>query len=379
MKIISIDAIPLGASLSKAFKFGHVIRLSSSNVIIKVTSDTGHIGWGEACPVPQLTGETQQSIVSVITERLTPLLIGANPLSWRAIVVGLEPCLVGYTFTRAAIETALLDLVGKATGVPIWQVLGGRFREEIELHGSVGWDSDPQAVVAEAHRQSAEFRTIKLYVGPGELDADLHTIAAVREAVPDHVDFIVDVNGLWSRSDVIRAASSLSAARVRLLEQPLDPVDREGAQVATRLYRDTFGIDVAVDEGLRTARDAVRTGVEHSASVATVAVLKLGGPATALNVATAAADYGLGVMVGSVVELGIATAVGAHLAACVERLDYPAYLMGPTKYARQITGDGLRVTSGRLVVPSGPGLGVEIDEETIASMDLRQRKPPTSA
>ncbi len=373
MKIVSIEAIPLAAKLSKPFKFAHIVRLNSSNVVVKIVTDSGHVGWGEACPVPQLTGETQQSVVAVIEDRLRPLLLGAEALSWRALLVGMEPQLVGYTFTRAALETALLDLVGRATGAPIWQVLGGRFRDKIELHGSIGWDSDRAKVVAEAQKQSAEFSTLKLYVGKGDFDDDLNTVAAVREAVPAHVDFIVDVNGLWSRSDAVRAAPRLGEAGVSLLEQPLVPTDQDGAVAITKLYRDSYGIDLAIDEGLCTVRHAVSAGTKHSASVATVAALKLGGPAKALEVASAAAEYGLGVMVGSVVELGIATAAGAHLAAAIERLEYPAYLMGPAKYARQITGEGMPVVDGRLIVPSGAGLGVEIDEEAIASMDLRRR------
>lgn len=379
MKIASIEAIPLHATLSKPFKFGHVIRLVSANVVIKITGEDGAVGWGEACPVPQLTGETQQSIVDIVDNRLAPLLVGVEPLSWRSIMTRLESSLVGYTFTRAAIETALLDLVGRSIGAPIWQVLGGRFREEIELHGSVGWDSDTQTVVDEVRRQAAEFRTIKLYVGPGDLDADLRTVAAVRGAVPDEIDFIVDVNGLWSRSDAVKAASRLAEAGVSLLEQPLPPADLEGAQLITKLYRDDLGIDIAMDEGLRTARHAARAGAEHSASIATIAMLKLGGPATALHVAITAAEYGLGVMVGSVVELGIATAAGVHLAACIERLDYPGYLMGPRKYSHQVTAEKNQVIDGRFIVPTGVGLGVEIDEEMITSMDLRRTGPSIHA
>lgn len=373
MKIAKVDAIPLDARLKESFKFGHVVRERSSNVLVRLETDEGLVGWGEACPVPQLTAETRESVVSVVQERVEPFLRGRDPQSWRSTLTLLEPRLFGFVFTRAAVQTALLDLTGKATGSPIWAVLGGRHREMLELHGSVGWDEQPEVIAETACRQSAEFGTIKLYAGPGELSADLDRLAAARAAVGPATALIVDVNGLWSRSDALHAAPRLAELGVRLVEQPLPARDTAGMREITRIYGERYAIDVAADEGILSDRDAVHTGDARAAAVATIGVCKLGGPAAALDTARTALAHGLSTMVGSVVELGIAAAVGAHVAACIPRLAYPSYLMGPRKYARQITGDGMPIQDGTLTIPTGPGLGVEIDEDAIDELDLRKR------
>ncbi|GAA2585431.1 muconate cycloisomerase family protein [Dactylosporangium fulvum] len=373
MKITKIDAIPLDARLKEPFKFGHVVRERSSNVLVRVETDEGLVGWGEACPVPQLTAETRESVVSVLSERVEPFLRGRDPRSWRTTVSLLDRRLVGFTFTRAALETALLDLTGKAAGSPIWAILGGRYRETLPLHGSVGWDERPEVMVETATRQAAEFDTLKLYVGPGELAADLDRLATARAALGPATALIIDVNGLWSRSEALRAGPRLAELGVRLVEQPLPARDPTGMREVTRIYGERYGIDVAADEGILSDVDAVYTAGTHAAAVATIGICKLGGPAAALDAARSALAHGLSAMVGSVVELGIAAAAGAHLAACVPQLAYPSYLMGPRKYAQQITGDGMPIRDGVLTVPNGPGLGIEIDLDAIDALDMRKR------
>lgn len=373
MKIVEIDAVPLDAQLSAPFKFGHVVRTRSANVIVRIMSDDGVVGWGEACPVPQLTAETQASVCEIITERVAPALADADPLHWRRLMHDLAPRLVGCPFTAAAVETALLDLVGRALGLPVSVLLGGRYRESVEVHGSVGWDEDAHVVVAAAGRQAELFDMLKLYAGRGELSGDLTRIEAVRAAVGDGHPFLVDVNGLWAPIDAMRAAPRLEAAGVTLLEQPVSPGDDAGMAEVTRQFGEQYRIDVAADESVLRAADVIPTARQRSARVVNIGLSKLGGPAAARDVATVAYAAGLTVMLGSVVELGIAATAGLHLAAALPALAYPSYLMGPLKYVEQITYPPMAPVDSRLEVPAGPGLGVEIDADAVAAMDLRHR------
>ena len=86
-----------------------------------------------------------------------------------------------------------------------------------------------------------------------------------------------------------------------------------------------------------------------------------------------AAAVGVGVMVGSVIEMGIATAMGLHLAAALPNLAYPSYLMGPLKYREQITAEQIAVVDAHVAVPQGPGLGIDVDEEALRRLDVRSR------
>jgi muconate cycloisomerase len=372
VKVVEVEAIPLRAALRQPFKFGNVVRTRSANVLVRVTTDDGHVGWGEACPVPQLTGETAGSVAEAVRDRVAPRLLGADPRSWRTLASTLSGALYGYPFTRAAVETALLDVTGRSLGLPIWAVLGGRYRSTVRVHGSIGWDEDATVVAENAHRQAGQFRTLKLYAGRGELSRDLDMLGAARAAVGDGVDFIVDVNGQWSRAQALAAGARLHQLGVSIVEQPLPPDDLTGMRDVTRFYGESFGIAVAADEGIRTPHDAFVHATASSAAVVTLGIAKTAGPVAALDIARFASGEGLSVLVGSVVELGVATMCGLHLAACVPTLPYASYLMGPQKYATQVTDGGLEVRDGHLRVPDGPGLGIEVDLDAVE----RLRVPP---
>jgi L-alanine-DL-glutamate epimerase-like enolase superfamily enzyme len=131
--------------------------------------------------------------------------------------------------------------------------------------------------------------------------------------------------------------------------------------------------DVIADEAVRTVADSASVAAARSATVVNVGHSKLGGPTAALQAAQVAAAHGLGVMVGSVIELGIATAMGLHLAAAWPQLSHPCYLMGPLKYREQITAEQIEVVDSSVTVPTGPGLGVTVDEAQLRDLDARRR------
>lgn len=374
MKIVSIDAIPLGARLSAPFRFGHVVRVSSANVLVRAVTDDGITGWGEACPVPQLTAETQGSICAIIADRVTPVLAGADPLQWRPLLDQLQAQLTGCPATSTAVSTALLDLSGRALGTPVSTLLGGRRRDAVEVHGSIGWDENPQTVAARARDQASRYRMLKLYAGRGNLEGDLARIEAARDAVggTGH-PFLLDVNGLWTPLQALQAAPRLRDAGVVLVEQPVSPRDPAGMAEVTRCLGEHHGIDVAADESVRDTTSVLAVAAQRSARIINVGLSKLGGPHAAADTATVAAAAGLGAMVGSVVELGIATAAGLHLAASLPHLAYPSYLMGPLKYARQVSWPQPVPEDSNIAVPTGPGLGIEIDADAVAAMDLRRQ------
>ncbi|MBO0805022.1 MAG: hypothetical protein J2P25_18350 [Nocardiopsaceae bacterium] len=369
MRIAAVEAVPLTAALQETFRFGTTDRTTSPNVVVVVRTDEGHEGYGEACPVPAFTGETQSSIVDLVEGRVAPVLIGADPLARSPLLHALAGTARFAPFTAAAVDTALLDLAGRILGVPAHALLGGAFRDRVEVHGSVGWQEDPADMARTAARQAATYRTLKVYAGRGELSADLDRLAAVRAAAGPGTGLFADVNGMWAPGDLPRVLPRLKEIGITLLEQPLPPA-------AAAFQRDlvaSHGIGVVADEAVRTAADAAQVAASRSASVVNVGHSKLGGPTAAFHAAGVAAAHGLGVMVGSVIEMGIATAMGLHLAAALPRLACPCYLMGPLKYRERITTEQIEVIDGHVAVPAGPGLGVTVDERRLHALDARRR------
>jgi muconate cycloisomerase len=372
MTIARAEVIPLDARLKEPFRFGRVERSVSSNVLLRLVSDDGIVGYGEACPVPQLTAETQEGVVGLLEQRIVPLLIGADPLRWRPLLAQVRARLYGAPFTAAAVDTALLDLAGRTLGVPVHVLLGGANRPRVDLHGSVGWDEQPGRVAETAEEQAKTFHTLKLYAGRGTLASDLARVEAARDRVGNGHPFLLDVNGLWSPLQALRVAPALRDLGVILVEQPVAPRDHAGQAQVTEVYRSRFGIDVVADERIMSAECVSEVAHGKLAGCANVGLSKLGGITAAFDAATTARAGHLGVMVGSVVELGIATAAGLHLAAALPDLAYPSYLMSPLKYSRQITWPPVEPLDSALAVPTGPGLAVEVDEDAVAAMSLRR-------
>lgn len=369
MRIDSVEAIPLAVSFRSTFRFGHSERTTSPNVVVIIRTDEGHVGYGEACPVPAFTSETQRSIVELIEGRVAPLFLGRDPADRVPLLCELGRVLTAAPFTTCALGTALLDLLGHALGVPASTLLGGAFRDRVEVHGSVGWDEDAGRMVETALAQCHTYRWLKLYAGRGELDADLGRLRAVREAVGPAIRLFVDLNGLWTPSDLVRALPRLAELDIRVLEQPLSDA---ASGYLPPLVAD-LRVGIIADESVRTVTDAARVARERSATAINVGHSKLGGPSAALQAAQVAAAAGLDVAVGSVIEMGIATAMGLHLAAALPRLAYPAYLIGPLKYREQITVESLDVVEGCVAVPRGPGLGWTVDEAALRRLDARRQ------
>ena len=370
MKITSVEAVPVAVSFRATFRFGTTDRSTSPNVIVVVRTDDGAVGFGEACPVPAFTSETQRSVVELVEERVAPLLRGRDPRDRVPLLHELARVLKFAPFTTAAVDTALLDLVGRALGVPVYALLGGAFRDRVEVHGSVAWSHDHAEVVETALSQAGTYRSLKLYAGRGDVDHDLDGLAAVRDAVGPEVGLFVDVNGLWTPGDLVRALPRIREIGLSMLEQPLPP----GSAAASADLVAALRVDVAADEAVRTVADAMAVVRDRSATVVNVGHSKLGGPTAALQAAQAALAGGVGVMVGSVIEMGIATAMGLHLAAALRRLIYPSYLMGPLKYREQVTTEQVEVVAGHVAVPTDPGLGVTVDEAVLRELDVRRRE-----
>ncbi len=367
MRITSIEAIPLAASFKQVFRFGTTDRTTSPNVLVRIVTDEGVVGWGEACPVQAFTSETQASIVELVETRVATALVGRDPLQRVPLLDTLARVLRFAPFTFAAVDTALLDVAGRHTGLPVSTLLGGAFRDRIEVHGSVTWDEDTARVVETALEQHETYRWLKLYAGRDQVDRDLDRLQAVRDAVGPDARLLVDVNGMWSVGDATRALARVEEIGLELIEQPL-PV------AAARLQRDLVTrctVDIAADESVRCVADAASVVRERSATVVNVGMSKLGGPTAALQAAQIAAAGGLGVMVGSVIELDVATAMGLHLAAALPDLAYPSYLMGPLKYREQISMEPLAVVDAHVAVPAGPGLGIDVDEDAVHHLDAR--------
>lgn len=367
MKIVSVEAVPLNIQLSKVFRFGGVERVTSQNVVVIIRDDDGFVGYGEACPVPHLSGLSQQSIVETIGQKASPVLIGQSHHTYKPLLAQLRKLIIGDPFSLAAIDTALLDLAGKRLGQPISVLLGGPFASRIPVHASVGWDSDADKMADETEALLGQFSHLKIYLGQGELREDLHRLERVRDVAGREVRLMLDINGQWTATETMCALPVLSDLEVASLEQPIAPVDVAGLARVTAISP----IAIILDESITSPQDVLAANSQRTGVVANIGISKLGGIDAALGSAGIAEACGLGVVVGSLAETGIANAASLQFAAALPSLAFPSYLTGYHRYASQVTDLLPLSDDGYMQLPEGPGLGVEVDEEAIRAMDAR--------
>lgn len=368
--IAAIDAIPVDLPLAAPINLGGRLRLDTAEaVIVRVTSTDGAVGWGESAAAPNLSGELVEGMVAAIRRVLAPALIGQDagqPDALRPIV---ERAIRANPAAKAALDLALLDLVGRARGVPVHALLGGTQsgRRRIPLLRMLGSLTIEEDVAEAARCRRADVTIFKLKVGTRSLDEDIAAATAVRAAIGGDATLSVDANATWTEDKAVAFAHATAGLAVAYLEQPLPPGDLRGmADIQT-----ATGKPVCADEGIWSEPDIDA----HAAAVAAAGVslkpIKLGGYRPALHAAAHAARLGWKInLAAKVAESSLVTAGLLHLAAAVPTLDWAV-----TTTHHYIEGEIVRrpfaPAAGALEVPEGPGLGVEIDPARLAEFRRR--------
>lgn len=365
MKITEIEAIPIKVPLKSGLttKTAHGEHIDSPYVIVRINTDSGLQGLGEATVAPRWSGETSKGSVAAIEELFSPLLVGADPLN-RNILSGLmQRALTGNSFTKSAIEMALWDLQGKALNCPVHQLLGGAVRDAIPMKMVVGAFPVDQALVLAERFLTWGVACLKVKVGLDPVE-DLARIAAVRQLAGPDIKIGIDANCGWSLPEAREMLNKMEPYDILFAEQPIGR-DQAG-DMAT--LRSNSKIPIMADEDVFTIQDATRIAAAHAADILSVYPGKHGGISQTLSIVNIGAGAGMVCHMGSNLELGIATAAMLHVAAAVPQIDserYPADLLGPLYHEADMITESLNLGPVVATVPEGPGLGVELDEDQV--------------
>jgi L-alanine-DL-glutamate epimerase-like enolase superfamily enzyme len=328
----------------------------SHYVFVSIQSDEGLTGHGEATVAPGWSGETQASALSTIREIFAPLLAGRNPLHICALTSDMDRLLIANSFTKAAIEMALIDLAAKALAVPAHILLGGpRRAPRIPLRFSIGAFSPRQAARVARHAVNIGLRAVKVKVGL-DVQEDIARVAAVRAEVGESIRVAVDANAGWTEAEAARAIPSLERLAVNTIEQPLARGDFRGC---ARLRRRT-SIPIMLDESVFTSQDALEALRAEACDLISIYPGKNGGMLRSMGIAQMAAAAGLECTIGSNLEMGIGSAAMLHLAVAVPALasSVDHDIIGPLYYEHPFIEQAIEFADGCAVLPHGPGLGV---------------------
>lgn len=357
---LRVHVVDIPAQAVHSHGSGDVAGIRSA--LLEIVTDGGITGWGEASPWPVFTGTVEAS-AAALHVHLRPHLVGADPLLVEKHLATADAVLVQAPEAKAALETALLDVAGRAVGLPAAELTGGRHRGAVPLSFSVAnpdFDADLDDI---ARIYEDGVRIFKLKTGFAGHAFDVMRLEKLRERYGGEVSLRVDYNQGLRACDALRTVRDLEAFRLDFIEQPVRMHERAAlAEIARAL--DT---PVMADESVFDARDALAGAAMRLADVFSLKIMKSGGIRRALEVAAIARAAGIGVYCGCMFETGIAHAAGAHLAAALPDLHLGCEFYMPTYYAREdLLAEPFPVRGGFVHVPDGPGLGVEMDLDKLA-------------
>lgn len=319
-------------------------------VVVRVTDDAGHSGWGEAAISWRVTGESPESVIATVIGPLAEVIIGRDPAD-PALPSELTRAVWGNAASRSAVECAIADLSAQRVGEPLHRRLGGVARTiSTDMTLSV---AGPEELARRAAMHVAE--------GIGALKIKVHDpveaiegIRAVRKAVGDGIVLRVDANQAWEASEAICTIRTVEEHNLEFVEQPVPAGDIEGlARVSAAV-----STPIMADESVRSAADVRLIARRKAASLVNIKLAKTGGLAEALRAAKVAADAGIGVVVGCMLEGAVGVGAAASLASviapdAVHDLDTVHWLR------RTAVRGGIAVGENEITLSDAPGLGID--------------------
>ena len=364
MKITRIEAVPVSIPLRRTFNIASGEIPAGRNVIILVHTDGGIKGLGEASPIASTDADTQRSIVDVITHQIAPRLVGRNPLELPRLLSALHGAVLGNSCAKAGVDIALHDLLGKLLEVPVYQLLGGRFRDVIDVQESDIWIDTPDLMAQAASEAFARgVRAFEVKIGTDPL-MDIDRVRAVRQAVGSEGRIRIDCNEGYSAGIATRALRKMEVFDLEYIEQPLPRWDFEGM---ARLAR-SLDTPLCADQAAYTTNDVFRLLSMAACSLVCIKVPKSGlhGAAAIQAVCEAA---GVKCTLGSMLPLGIGAAAIHHFGIHARNIDMHSsgiYGSALEYYVDDIVIQSTIDSDGAVRLSGTPGLGVTLDEGKLA-------------
>ncbi|MBW3598020.1 MAG: muconate cycloisomerase, partial [Planctomycetes bacterium] len=314
----------------------------SEFLLVRMTTDEGVEGVGEATVTPRWSGETVWGAKAVIEHVLAPAVIGCDPQDVAELDRRMDERCVHNQFAKAALEMACWDIQGKAAGKPVYELLGGACRPlTIRSRFSLGAYEPERARRRAEELISAGFTTIKVKVG-GRADKDIERVRIVRGAIGAEPDLVIDANGGWDAKTAIDCVRELEDCRLSLVEQPTPP----GDYAAMAEVRRGTGCKILADEScfdLVHARELIRNACCDAISLYPG---KNGGIRKAREIAEFAAEHDVACSIGSNLEWDVGAAAMAHFVVATPNVQverYPGDLLGPDYHEFSIAKNPLLI------------------------------------
>ncbi len=357
MRVRDLDWTAFRLPFRGEFATAHATFSHREGVIVQLTTDVGIIGLGEASPLPRDGERVLPEVLAMLVSAKTTLLgkrvdeieTSLRWPGWDCSVTAAVCC---------ALDTAVCDALAQAAGIPVAEFLAPHANRSVVVNATIGASSTTAACKAALQAQAAGFACVKLKVGmTRDIDEEYERVATVRAALGPQIKLRLDANGAWSVEQAIRTIQALTVYGLEFVEQPVRPGDLE----SMRRVREAVNTPIAADEDitdLDAARRVLRLG---AAQILILKPMVIGGLRPTRRIIELAQAAGAAVVVTTTLDAGIGAAATLHLAATLPQGSPACGLATGDLLASDLLSRPLTVNNGRMQLPAGPGLGVELD------------------
>lgn len=325
------------------------------STFIRLDTDNGISGWGEACPWGHTYLPAHGAGVRAALQILAPALLGHDPCALQQINEVMDANLPGHLYAKSPLDMACWDIFGQATDMPLWRLMGMAQTDEIPVNSSISYGS-PQAMLADIHAASAQgYRTHSAKIGGDDIAADIARIEAISQALPAGEQVTFDVNRAWTPGIALQVLGRVHSRD--WVEQPCETL-AQCAEIAGKIAQ-----PIMLDEVLHTFTDHLQAWHLAACQGVKVKPNRVGGLTKARQIIQFGVAVGWQMHVEEVGGSALADTAAIHLATSVPRAHRLAsWLCHYHLAVDPVPGQGARNQNGIAVAPEQPGLGVCPDE-----------------
>lgn len=364
MKIESIEVIIVDIPTIRAHKLSFGSVSVQNYALVRMVCD-GIAGIGEAATIagPMWGDESVETIKIIIDKYLAPLLLGQDPRNPNRLGQIIEKGVSGNRFAKAACEMAAWDLAARLREMSLSDLLGGRVHDSLPVAWTLAaGDSVRDIEEGQEMLRQRRHNIFKLKIGAKTPQQDFANVSAICKALAADAHIRVDVNQAWSELDAAYWIPRFAEIGVAVFEQPIAKWNVAGMARLAQANIAAIMADECVDT-LASAFSVIAAGAADSISLKPA---KSGGLAVTRKIAALAEAAGIALYGGTMLETAIGTACSAHLYATLPQLAHGCELFGHLLLRDTITANALEIRDFNLIVPSGPGTGMVIDEDKLA-------------
>ena len=368
MKITKAELFLTKIPVTRAHKMAIGTTYHQECVYLKLHTDEGIVGWGEAPHMVRYSGygETQQTVASSLRDFLLPAVLGKDPFRIEEHQAAMDRAIPWNGRAKSSINMALYDIVGKALETPVYNLLGGKCRDAMLLSWSIPIvDFDTGVKEAEDMLEKG-IRVFKVKVGRDDPMDDVEMVKRIRKAAGNEVSIRVDANQAYDVKTAIKVTNAIEAYDVAFMEQPVYGPDIEGLA----LVNQSVSVPVMADEAVNTPREVYEIIRNRAADVISVYVNPPGGILNAKKMIAVAEVGQLKCYIGGALEGPIGARACVHLACSSPAVVYGGEMGGRFMLVEDLAIEPMGFVDGCLVLPESPGLGGELDMQKVEKYEL---------